>query len=260
MEHGEPSDGVGAAAKRELATEALWEVLDGFKTDAFMALAGRERLGLAEFDAGAARMWTPFARAALAVEMGADLATERGGSFPALSAAGKRDARLLALLAGAGAPLAAEGNFKGGCVRIAAKMCALDVLGVALAGGAAPDERPGPSSATALTMACRGMLDHKAEACARALLDAGADVEARVEPEGITPLIAAARSGNAAVCDLLVARGAKIDARLASGADAAGEARDAGYADLAGKLDALNEARILGRRTEPAPSRPRPAL
>ena len=67
---------------------------------------------------------------------------------------------------------------------------------------------------------------------ARALLDAGADVNATQEG-GFTPLHGAAQNGDAPMAELLLARGARRDAATADGKTARAFALEEGYGELA---------------------------
>jgi ankyrin repeat protein len=70
---------------------------------------------------------------------------------------------------------------------------------------------------------------------ARALLDRGADADAR-QQMGYTALHAAAQHGDVALAELLLARGADPSLRSDDGKDAAAHARENGHHDLAQRL------------------------
>jgi uncharacterized protein len=77
---------------------------------------------------------------------------------------------------------------------------------------------------------------------ARALLDNGADVDAR-QQAGYTALHAAAQHGDAELVELLLSRGADPALRSDDGQDAAGHAREKGNHDLAERLAAAARSR-----------------
>jgi ankyrin repeat protein len=78
-------------------------------------------------------------------------------------------------------------------------------------------------------------------ATARALLDRGAEVDAR-QQAGFTALHSAAQHGDVALVDLLLSRGADASLRSDDGKDAAHHARDQGHQALAERLAAAASA------------------
>ena len=77
---------------------------------------------------------------------------------------------------------------------------------------------------------------------ARALLDQGADVDAR-QQAGYTALHAAAQHGDADLVELLLSRGADPALRSDDGKDAAGHAHEKGHHGLAKRLASATRAR-----------------
>jgi ankyrin repeat protein len=194
---------------------------------------------------------------ALLLDHGADLArTDSDGERPLDLAASGDDLRLARLLLAHGARHT---------LLTAARMGDLAAVNVLLAQGADVGVRNSYGSTPlhdAVARECRGVVGallaagadveardsfqetplHVAaqvdagQACVLALLDGGADPNSRNEA-GQTPLHYAAMNGGEALAEALVQRGANSDLRDAGGLTPADEARTAGHANLAVRLE-----------------------
>jgi hypothetical protein len=82
------------------------------------------------------------------------------------------------------------------------------------------------------------LLDVRDPAMAEALLRLGADPNVRHRDDGDTPLMRAARMGNADLVRVLLAARADVHAAMTGGATALGEAQRAGHEDVAALLRA----------------------
>jgi ankyrin repeat protein len=150
------------------------------------------------------------------------------------AAAGGRVDRLRALLAAdpsAANAWAADGFFPLGLACFFGQAEAARVL---LAAGA--DARAAARNSMRVTALHAAAAARDADT-ARALLDRGAEVDAR-QQAGYTALHAAAEHGDVPLVDLLLARGADASLRSDDGQDAAAHARAKGHHELAARLDA----------------------
>jgi ankyrin repeat protein len=125
-------------------------------------------------------------------------------------AAYRDDAALAELLIRAGADASAANRHGATPLALACINGSASMIALLLRSGADANER-GPNGETALMMAART----GATAAVTALLDAGADVNAVERLRGTTALMWAAAQAHPHVVELLVARGAAVDARSA---------------------------------------------
>jgi ankyrin repeat protein len=152
----------------------------------------------------------------LLLEHGANIESrDSGDETPLVAAARSRSPQIVRILLGAGADVNAAGNFGSTAMHPAAAGETADcteILALLLQRGAKTDKHGGSDRYTPLHWAAHcGLIKNT-----RVLLDAGASMEA-LDAQGDTPLHLAIMEQHFDVAKLLVARGAKLDLRSASG-------------------------------------------
>ena len=227
----------------EPPTEApLWDAAsegDGARVAALLD-AGAE---IDQQNPGAGGIPTPLIAAAfcghtevvrLLLARGADVhAVNSQGRSALVQAADQGHAEVVLLLAHAGSTVDRPGLFGQTALHLAAWQGHRAVVQTLLACAARTDIRD-DAAMTPLALACTEDVPEVVDL----LLDAGVDVEERSGATEATPLIMAAIDGQARVASVLLARGARRDARDCNGRNAAEWARADGHETLAQLLEA----------------------